>query len=83
MAEEKFLHQHLPYAEAGEHGKNHVSMRSILRRRQEVENMVQEWREEQVIFMERRTGYVEGDQFVPFEHERLEEVRQELRGMCE
>jgi hypothetical protein len=65
------------------YGKNHVSMASIRRREQEVENMVWEWRTQQVEAAEKRLGYVEGDQFVPFEHERLEEVRQELRGMCE
>jgi hypothetical protein len=83
MANEHFIKPHLTYEEAGEHGKHHVSLASIRRREQEIDNMMYEWRTEQVIAADKRYGVVEGDQLMPFDYERLEEVRQELRGMCE
>lgn len=70
MSTERFINPHLPYEEAGEH--RHVSMASHRRREQEVENMVYEWRTQQVQHLERRLGYVEGDQFVPFVAEERE-----------
>ena len=83
MANEHFIKPHLPFDEAGEHNDHHVSRASTRRREQEVENLVWEWRTDQVEHLGRRLGYVEGDQFVPYDMERLEEIRGELRGMCE
>ncbi len=45
--------------------------------------MVWEWRTEQVEAAEKRYGMVVGDRLEPFDFDRLEEVRQELKGMCE
>ena len=83
MANESIINPHLTYEEAGEHGKNHASLASHRRREQEIDNMVWEWRTDQVEHLEKRMGYVERDQFVPWEWEHLQEVRDELRGLCE
>lgn len=55
MALEKFIRPHLPYKEAGEHGKNHVSKRSITRSLQEAQNKILEYRTERTVAHE--TGH--------------------------
>lgn len=55
MALEKFIRPHLPYAEAGEHGKNHVSKRSTTRSVQEADNKMLEYRTQRILAHE--TGH--------------------------
>lgn len=81
MANEHFIRPHLSYAEAGEH--SHVSLASIRRREQEIDNMMHEWRTEQVEAADKRYGVVIGDQLSPFDLERQQEIRDELRSLCE
>jgi hypothetical protein len=82
MANENIIHTHESYAEAGEHD-SHPSLASHRRREQEAANMLWEWRTDKVEYYEKRTGSVEGDRWTPYNQDRIDEIRQELKGMCE
>jgi hypothetical protein len=78
MAIEHFLHDR-PY-NGLQH--NHVGEHSHRMRLQEAEHLIWEWRMDQVESQNKRLGFVEGDQFTPYDLERIEEIRAELRE-CE
>ena len=67
MANERIIYQHLPYAEGGEH--QHPSLAADRRARQAADNQLNE--------------FYHPDRYYSEKSERMEEIRQELRGMCE
>ena len=67
MAQETIIHQHLPYAEAGKH--QHPSLAADRRARQAADNQLNE--------------FYHPDRYYSEKSERMEEIRQEPRSMCE